>query len=279
MARGTRTKLTKKMTQGALIFAFDNEQTDYVRMAAWSAERIHRYLDIPVAVVTDAPDRARAYSGIDRVIASVPDAGGTRWFEDYQSTVTWHNAGRVDAYALSPWDRTLVLDADYVVCSDRLNQLWGHSNFLCHRLAWDITTGDVMNGLNQFGQYNQPMYWATVMMFERCNTAQYVFDAMHMIRNNWQHYRDLYHIHRSTYRNDFALSIALGIVSGHTGVVDTIPWDLASCLPGVELECWDRDIWVANYKNAQGKPHNVTLWGQDFHAMNKQQLEKIIAAS
>ena len=64
------------MTTGALIFAFDNEQTDYVAMAGWSAENIHRHLDIPVAVVTNAPDRARTYSGIDRVIEAVPASGG-----------------------------------------------------------------------------------------------------------------------------------------------------------------------------------------------------------
>lgn len=43
------------MTTGALIFAFNNEATDYVSMAAWSAKRIRHYLKIPVAVVTDKP--------------------------------------------------------------------------------------------------------------------------------------------------------------------------------------------------------------------------------
>jgi hypothetical protein len=42
------------MTTGALIFAFNNEQTDYVAMAGWSAERIRRHLKIPTAIITDA---------------------------------------------------------------------------------------------------------------------------------------------------------------------------------------------------------------------------------
>ncbi len=41
------------MTTGALIFAFNNEQTDYVAMAGWCARNIRRHLDIPVAIVTD----------------------------------------------------------------------------------------------------------------------------------------------------------------------------------------------------------------------------------
>ena len=46
------------MTRGVLIFAFNNEHTDYVRMAAWCAKRIHRHLDLPVSVVTNAREQA-----------------------------------------------------------------------------------------------------------------------------------------------------------------------------------------------------------------------------
>ena len=51
----------KTLTQGMLIFAFNNEATDYIAMAAWSARNIRRHLDLPVAVVTDAPETAAQY--------------------------------------------------------------------------------------------------------------------------------------------------------------------------------------------------------------------------
>ena len=111
------------MTAGALIFAFNNEQTDYVAMAEWSARNIRRWLNIPTAIVTDVNPRDQRLRGFDQVISATASAGGTRWFEDYQATVTWHNAGRTDAYTLSPWDQTLVLDADYVVASGQLKIL------------------------------------------------------------------------------------------------------------------------------------------------------------
>jgi hypothetical protein len=268
------------MTTGALIFAFNNEETDYLEMAAWSAQNIHRHLNIPVAVVTDTPDRARTYSGIDRVIEAVPESGGTRYFEDYQSTVTWHNAGRVDAYALSPWDRTLVLDADYVVASATLRSIIAaDSDFMCHRLAFDLAEARRLDELNQFGQHNLPMWWATVMMFRKSNTAQYVFDSMNMIKNNWQHYRDLYGIQKSTYRNDFALSIALGIVSGHTGQVDEIPWDLNSIVPSTRVSRWHgTDGYLLEYTDREKKPKQLSFTGLDFHAMGKRHLGDIIEA-
>ena len=100
------------MTTGALIFAFNNEQTDYLAMAAWSAKNIRRHINIPVAVVTDADPADSRLLEFDQVVPAKPESGGTRYFEDYGSTVTWHNAGRVDAYNLTPWDQTLVLDAD-----------------------------------------------------------------------------------------------------------------------------------------------------------------------
>jgi len=268
------------MTTGALIFAFNNEETDYLEMAAWSANNIRRHLNIPVAVVTDADPGDSRVSGFDCVIAASPSTGGTRYFEDYKKTVSWHNAGRTDAYSLSPYDRTLVLDADYVVASDQLHTVINaDSDFMCHRYAFDLARGQRLDELNQFGQHGLPMWWATVMMFRKSNTAQYIFDCMNMIRDNWQHYRDLYGIQKSTYRNDFALSIALGIVSGHTGQVDEIPWDLNSLVPDTKVSRFHiQDGYLLEYTDQHQKLKQMSFMGLDFHAMGKKHLGDIIEA-
>ena len=266
------------MTTGALIFAFNNEHTDYVGMAAWSADRIRRHLGIPVAVITDCTDQSKL-TKFDRVISADPVSGGTRYFDDYKETVTWYNASRTDAYSLTPWNQTLLLDADYVVCGDELKLLLAApQDFMCHRLAWDITAMDYFEGLNQFGHHKFPMWWATVMMFRRSNMAQYIFDCMDMIRHNWKHYKDLYHITGSHYRNDYALSIALGIVSGHTLKIDNIPWSLASILPEHEIVQIDTDHFEIKYQD-QGKMKKMDWHSMDFHAMGKKHLGDIIASA
>jgi hypothetical protein len=278
MASGIRTTESKQMTRGALIFAFNNEQTDYVAMAGWCARNIHRHLNIPVAVVTNSPDQARTYSSIDRVIQAVPESGGTRYFEDYQSTVTWHNAGRVDAYSLSPWERTLVLDADYVVASSQLNQLFEtHQDFLCHRWAYDITGLNDFSGLNYFSRTNMPMWWATVMMFNKSTQAKTIFDIMNMAKHNWSHYRRLYGIAQSNYRNDHALSIALNVVSGNTLSYTGISWDLASLTTAHQLTQTDLDSYRVDFVNPAGRKQYITINNQDFHAMGKQQLGAVVA--
>jgi len=265
------------MTTGALIFAFDNPDIDYTKMAAWSAYRIKQYLNIPVAVVTDSESVCK-YSIFDKIIYSQPTwDGNQRYFDDIGKAVPWRNANRVDAYNLTPWERTVVLDADYVVNSDNLSPyIHSSKDFLCYRWAMDATSGQLSDwSLNYFGNKNFPMWWATVMIFNKSNMAKFIFDSMTMIRNNWNHYRDLYGIHQTQYRNDYALSISLGIVSGHTLKVDAIQGGLITINPNVTLDYTD-GYFSLYYKDANNRLRHQVIAGTDFHAMGKRQLGDII---
>jgi hypothetical protein len=249
------------MTTGAVIFARNNEQIDYVAMAHWSARNIERHLGIPTHIVTDDAKNTN-----------------TRHFTDV-GNVTWHNHNRMDAYRLSPWDRTLVLDADYVVASDQLKSLLdADQDFLAHRQAYDVTGCNNFKGLNTFGDNQMPMWWATVMMFRKSRQAELIFDCMQMIRDNWNHYRALYKNSKPTYRNDHALAIALGIVNGHNINHAGIPWQLASLTPEHKLIQLGQDSYRVDYTNTENKPRWIILT-QDFHAMGKQQLGAIVASN
>jgi hypothetical protein len=248
------------MTTGALIFARNNEHIDYVSMARWSACNIERHLGIPTHIVTDD---------------SAP-ATNARHFTDV-GAVTWHNLNRMDAYGSTPWDRTLVLDADYVVASNQLQSvLEADQDFLAHRWAYDVTGCNTFEGLNSFGNNHMPMWWATVMMFRKSKPAELIFDSMKMIRDNWTHYRKLYKNTNATYRNDHALSIALGMVNGHTLDHPGIPWALASLTPEHKLTQLGPDHYRVDFANTENKPRWIEL-RQDFHAMGKQQLGAIVA--
>ena len=270
-----RTK-QKTLSRGIVIFAFNNEATDYIAMAAWSAKNIRRHLDLPVAMVTDDPATAAKYK-FEHIIVTAPDTGGSRHFADYGTNVTWHNAGRVNAYELSPFDQTIVLDADYVVASSQLLNLFDvPQQFAAFRESFDPAS---MMNLPTFGAYNMPMWWATVMMFRRGTVSQYIFDSMQMIRANWQHYRDLYGIHETNYRNDYALSIALGLVAGAEQSVHQIYWPMLNVMPEHQLISVDPDSYVIEYINAEGKLKTMSWAGLDFHAMGKKHLEAIVAAN
>ena len=265
------------MSQGALIFAFDNEEIDYLSMAAWSAARIHRHLDLPVCVVTDCDHVPSVFDRVIQVARSPSDS--QRSFEDLEQPVTWYNQDRTDAYSLSPWDRTLLLDADYVIASDSLRTvLETDRDLLCHRWAYDMQNRDpASNSLNYFGSSRMPMWWATVIMFQKTAASRFVFESMHMVKNNWRHYCNLYGVARGPYRNDYALSIALGIVSGHTSVTDELPYAMINVLPDQTLKQQSEDQYQIVWRDSNNKDRYVQLRGVDFHAMCKGQLGAIIA--
>ena len=250
------------MTTGVLIFAHNNEVTDYVSMAQWSAKNIQRHLGLPTHIVTGSVSTSNK-----------------RYFSDYQSTVTWHNETRPSAYDLTPWDQTIVLDADYVVASDALKCLINSPvDFLAHHRAYDVTGLNDFENLNYFGKYRMPMTWATVMIFRRSKTAELVFKMMSMVKNNWQHYRNLYQNNLVAYRNDHALSIALNVVYGHVLDYPLIPWALATVTPDHQLTRVGKDNYRVQYLTADGKSRWISLENHDFHAMGKKQLGDIVAS-
>lgn len=248
------------MTTGALIFAINNGSTDYEAMAEWNAGNIQRHLGIPTHIITACP----------------PDAHNTRHFVDL-GHVAWHNQSRCDAYDLSPWDQTLVLDADYVVASDKLRSILAvKQDFLAHRYAHDLTGCNDFHGLNWFGDHRMPMWWATVMMFRRSQHAQLIFDSMRMVKDNWNHYRNIYKIRKATFRNDHALSIALLISDGHWVDHAAIPWSLPTLTPEHRLAQTAPDRYRVDFVNPQNQARWIEIT-QDFHAMGKTQLEAIVA--
>ena len=266
----------KTMTTGALIFAFNNEHIDYLAMARWTAANILRHLDIPTAIVTDKQFEAKEY---EQCIFANPEGAHLRRFADQDNDVTWYNGNRVDAYGLTPWYQTLVIDADYVVASDQLKTLLAMPHtFAAHKTAYDVVNLSNFDELNNFGNFNMPMWWATVMMFRQDPEVEMLFNAMTMIKQNWQHYRNLYKISKSTYRNDFALSIALGIIHGHTLDHTDIPWDLASVTPEHALKKLADDTYQVDFLTQEQKPRYITLCNQDFHAMGKRHLGDIVAS-
>ena len=99
---------------------------------------------------------------------------------------------------------------------------------------------------------------------------------MQMIRDNWDHYRNLYGILKSTYRNDFALSIAMNIVDGHTLSTPAIPWQLATVTPDHQLIQLTQDLYRVDFTTADKKARWIIL-SQDFHAMGKHHLGAIVA--
>lgn len=265
------------MTRGVLIFAFNNETTDYVSLAAWSAARIQRHLGLPVCVITDS---VQVDHDVFHTVISADSAhSGRRWMPDQETTVSWKNFYRYRALELSPFDHTLLLDADYVVSSNLLNRAWDiEQDIVAMAHAHDITGTCDFAQHNYFGRFAMPSAWATAVCFRKTSAAQSVFEVMQRVQNNWQHYCNLYGCGRSRFRNDFALAIALHVTYGNLCKWPHMPWSMATVLPEYHIEQLSSDKFEVRYsQNNMGK--RLILDGMDFHAMNKRQLEKIVAGT
>jgi len=263
------------MKQGVLLFAHDNHEISYTKIAAWSAQRIKRWLDLPVCLVTDKPCPDPVF---DHVITQAPQCSSeSRYFADLDRTVAWFNHDRCQAFDLSPFDQTILLDVDYVVAGNELRSVLDiPTDIATPRWAYDVTAMSDLADLNYFGHHRMPVAWATMVMFRKTNAARMVFDMMAMIKTHWHHYRNLYHLTQSKYRNDFALAIALNTVYGHQGTWPEIPWRLATIEPQHRLTQLDTDSFRVDYV-LDGKPRWISLQNMDFHAMGKSYLGDIVA--
>ena len=116
------------MTRGAILFAFNSPKYDYYAMAEHTAKRINHFLDMPVTIVTDESSLAsKTDYEFDKTVIIEPDRTNRR---DWG---IWINKGRYQAYELSPYDETLLLDVDYMVNSNKLLTCFElYDDFFCH---------------------------------------------------------------------------------------------------------------------------------------------------
>jgi hypothetical protein len=260
------------MTKGVLLFAHDNGDVNYTAIAAWSASRIHQHLDVPVSLVTD--QQLKFDHPFDQVIIAEAESNSHR------KQAPWKNMGRYRAGELTPYDHTILLDVDYVVCSDQLRCLFNTDQCLVSmRWARDITGRIDDENLNYFGRHRMPSAWATVVSWKRSKIADHVFGMMQMIQQNWQHYLNLYGVSDPKFRNDFALAIASNTVWGHIGEWPSIPWTMSNVHEGVDLSQIDADEFTLRYIDQQTRPKTFNIKNMDFHAMCKQSLGEIVGST
>ncbi len=268
------------MTRGALLFAFNNEKIDYYRMAVQTAKRINHFLNIPVTVVTDANVDEDSYSyKFDKVIKVVSDLSNSR------EEQIWINKGRYQAYELSPYEETLLLDTDYLINSNKISSLFNYCDDYCfHDRAKYIMFKE--SGMEPLGPNSFLTYWATVMIFKKTHRAKLLFDFIKMVQDNYTHYLTLHGSFSTQYRNDYALTIANRTLNGH--IVDTkdfIPWDLLHVSKEVKMyKNTDDDFntaYTAILKHDvdplnTSKKEYIEIIDMDFHMLDKKNFMDIV---
>jgi len=264
------------MSKGAVLFAFNSEKFDYYKMAVSTAKRIKYFLNLPTTIITD--EKSNQHNQIfEKTIVIEPDR------DNFRDWGQWINKGRYMAYNLSPYDETLLLDTDYMVNSNKLLSVFDYyDDFCCHNKTSFLMVPSAAQEVLSTHSFNT--LWATVVFFKKTNRAKQIFDCLEMIQKNFQHYSNLHGFVAGTFRNDYALTLALRIANGHSdNQQDIIPWNLVHVGKNIHIYR-DNDteynteytVMYDNWQRGKIRKEYITVKDFDFHVMNKENFLELI---
>jgi hypothetical protein len=261
------------MTQGILLFAHSSEEINYGMLAVWMSERIMAHLDKPVSIVTDEYTiKSLKNIGVDptkyfdKIIFKEYDVvQSRRLLTEY---IPFKNLDRCDAYDLTPYDETLVLDIDIAIASDTLNSVWGcDEDILISNSSIDILDRQQDEFLF-LKDHGIKFHWATEFYFRKSPLAEEFFTRCKTIKENYTWYAILYGIPNYPLRNDHVWSIAIHEM-GYPFA--TIPRKLRYAIDKDSIVQLNTDgVVIAG--EADKKQRLVKLKNQDVHLMNKFEL-------
>ena len=230
---------TKKLSydKGIILFSFNTPECEYSRITEKCIEllRIH-CPDIPIVVVGDKIIKSANWT----ILSDDPPQN----LHNLDGLKQWKNLARVDAYELSPFKRTVVIDSDYLVYLNYLNV----SNLPIGKSLLD-------------------MLWATVLMFDKSTEVKQMFTHWYDIIKNYQYYAGLFGLNKRMVRNDHAFTLAMAKIQNY-GPVDhaIIPWDIITANQNIEVKK------ISNNEIVLEDQHGEFTVNQSIHILNKESL-------
>lgn len=276
------------MNHGAVIFAHNSREVDYALIALISGGLAKKNLNVPVSLITDQStvawmEESKIYSQavdiFDKIIiVEKPKTSNTRRLHDGDSnkTVPFVNTNRNSVWDLTPYDRTLLLDSDFLIFSDRLNEYWAvEEDFLIAESVIDVYDQKRLGYHDRYiSDTGVHLYWATTVMFTKNQRSKSLFDMISYVKENYDYYADIFRFDPRQYRNDIAFSVAKHILDG-------FETDKSMTLPPL-LTALDRDILAKVddtgkltfliTPNTDSSFCAATIKNMDLHIINKQSI-------
>jgi hypothetical protein len=274
------------MTQGILIYAHNSRSVDYALMSVISGGLAKKYLNKSVSLVTDKftadwMKESKIYNTADKIfehiiIVDKPQTNNSRRLHDGTDNIVvpFINSNRSSAWDLTPYDRTLLIDSDYLIFSNRLSEYWNVDS--------DLMIGESIKDIydnNRAGYHDRyisdvgiKLYWATTVMFTKNTKTKIFFELIKHIRDYYQYYADTYRFDSKQFRNDIAFSIAKHILNGFEQNNNE---DLPSVLTLLDkdiLYSVDKKLTVLVSPKLDSNFCAAAVNGIDIHVMNKQSI-------
>jgi hypothetical protein len=191
------------MKRGYLVMA---QGADYVLMAESLARSIKRSQSevSSISIITDQKKVDKTL--FDKVIKLKNDISGN---------AEWKIHNRCKFYDLTPYDETVILDADMLFIDD-VSHWWKLMSKYEFLYTKDVTTvrGDKSTSnpyREAFDANNLPYVYSAFTYFKKCNKAKTIFDLVTSMMSNWEEWAGRYAPEKKQEFPSLDLAIAMAV--------------------------------------------------------------------
>lgn len=276
------------MNKGIILIAHNNDQIDYSKLAVLSATLAKNHLNVPVSLITDKwtkqwMEKNNVFENhsdlFENVIEVAPPNNDNRrrLHDGFDSRIVpFNNYNRNSVWDLTPYDRTLLIDTDFLIFSDRLGEYWNVDSSILISGAINDVQESRPGVLDKWVSITgSALYWATTVMFTKNEESKFFFELVEFVKINYNYYADLYRFNPKQYRNDISFSIAKHILNGFTSndmyklpdVTSIIDKDIL-----FDVKDDGRLICMIDNPLDSGSYRAMSVKGVDIHVMNKQSI-------
>jgi len=264
------------------MFAHNNDLFDYGKMAYTAALAAIHHIKVPVSLVSDHAtwekllrEYPRAMFTIDQIILIEHQDTHLRHFalaDGSTKKAKYHNTSRLDAYELSPYDETLLIDSDVLIQDTSLQAVWGSPAYIKMNHEISELIPATTNTQIKFSDKSLTTFWATLCYFRKCKVTEDFFALSKYVEEHYEYYGTLYGFPTSLVRVDYIMTVAAHIMSGYVhgakSIVEPLPVEDT-------VFAWNDDVLIAY---DEGRSTFLTKsGGRDFpvstyrtvHCMNK----------
>jgi len=283
-------KNSSTSSKGAIFFAYNNEQLDYIKLACLSASSVKKHLNLPCTLITD--NGSLSHSGksdiFDNVIIAEHEKD-TPNIRNYYDTpyanykAQFNNLNKHAIFKLSPYDQTILFDVDYLVNTDILNLAFDlNAPVQLYKNAQTLKNTEPNHPADKrLSVVGIPLCWSTVIYFDKSPMSKMFFNMWKHVKENYDYYQSVYKFPEGLYRTDFAVSISMHLLKGFNDCID----DVFPELPGSPMKymAYKDDIasvdkhGIVFFANDYKEEYNNILTyseGENLHLMNKRAIDR-----
>jgi len=285
----------KQEESGICMFAYNNDQLDYVQFAHIAAGYVKAHMENKnICLITDEGTYGWLKDSVDSkwhsacfdhvvITEDQPVNNPRRHFDSpwTEFTAPFYNNNKDQVFSYTPFEKTLLIDTDYIVKNNFYDYIFDTdipvsmhrtARYLEHQLPYlnEITLSD--GGVNH--------WWSTVVYFDQSEESKMFFDLWTHVKDNWDYYHLLYQFPPALFRTDFCVSIAAHIMNGfneNNFIHDFLGIPLVNMDQKDDIvEIQDIDSWIllSHDRKEQWKNTLTKNIDTNLHAMNKRALSR-----